>query len=101
MATCPDCNTKVPAWRAWMQVRWSTFRCRRCGAHLRLNRSANSLVAGVGGAVILFVGKPLFRESSSSFALLAAGVLLAALLATAFLVPAEEVTPDRSNEPAG
>jgi len=94
MAKCPDCRLKVPAWRAWTQVRWSTFRCSRCNAHLRLNRSANSLVAGVGIGILLLVGKPLFHENVSGFVALMSGIFVAVLFATAVLVPAERVSPD-------
>jgi hypothetical protein len=91
MARCPDCKTKIAAWRTWLQTNSTQLTCRECGAVLRMNRAWWTAIGGSGVVVGMLVIKPAFR-SSPGLGIAAIVVVIGAVLwLSATVVPVEKV----------
>jgi hypothetical protein len=91
VAHCPDCKTKIAAWRTWVQTSSTQLICRECGTVLRMNRTAWSGIGGSGAAVGMFVIKPAFRHSTGLGVAALVLTVGAVLWLAATVVPVEKV----------
>jgi len=90
MARCPECETKIAAWRTWMQTNWTQLTCRQCGTRLRMNRTWWTAIGGSGSLVALLVFKPALQHSTGLGIAVIVATLGAVLWLAATVVPVEK-----------